>query len=134
MTIDMRATSSPWPRIDGWLARYAPKVLRQLRPPLDEAGMVRLERALGRSLPDSLADAYRAHDGAKGEGASVFGGARAPFSVGWVRFMGWLPAEQAVRRLRWMCDLGIEWPENWFPLGEDGGGNVLVVDLESGEI
>lgn len=120
MTSDARTTPSPWPRIDAWLARHAPKVLRRLRPPLDDAGIVRFERALGRPLPPSLATAYRAHDGARGEHATVFGAARAPNDAIWIRCMGWLPAEEAVRRLRWMCDLGIEWEETWLPLGEDG--------------
>ncbi|MDC0675705.1 hypothetical protein [Nannocystis radixulma] len=69
----------PWPRIDRWLAANARAVLRSLRPPLRDAdaALAKAARFFGR-IGEPLADAYRAHDGQKGEGSQILGAMRAP--------------------------------------------------------
>jgi cell wall assembly regulator SMI1 len=127
----MERPTNPWPRIDAWLAKNAPNVLEKLRPPAPAAALAKLEKILGRPLPVGVADAYRAHDGAAGENSTIFGAVRVPKRHEWARLMWWLPLEEAYARLKFMEDLG-EWPEGQFPIAEDAGGNLLLVDLASG--
>jgi len=129
----MERTSNPWPRIDAWLAKNAPNVFRKLRPPAPAAAIANLEKAIKRPLPAAVADAYRAHDGATGESSTVFGAIRTPKRIQWARLMWWLPVEEAYARLKFMEDLG-EWPEGQFPIAEDAGGNLILIDLASGAV
>jgi len=129
----MERTSNPWLRIDAWLKANAPNVLRKLRPPASAAAIAKLEQLMKRQLPQGIADAYRAHDGATGENSTVFGAIRAHRDIEWARYMWWLPLEEAYARLKFMEDLG-EWPEGQFPFAEDAGGNLILVDLASGAV
>ncbi len=131
---------SPWNRIDTWLAEHAPNVLRLLRPPIDDATLAKLEAAAGKTLPASLVEAYRAHDGAAGEHRAIFGAVRTPKDALWARHMSWLSGDRAVGSLLFMRALATEvpgaaeWPATLLPVGDDGGGNKIVVDLDSGEV
>ncbi len=129
----MERSENPWPRIDAWLATNAPNVLRKLRPPAAAAALAKLEKQIGKKLPAAVVDAYRAHDGAAGENSTVFGAIRTPRQLEWARLMWWLPLEEAYARLEFMQDLG-EWPEGQFPIAEDAGGNLILIDLESGSV
>jgi cell wall assembly regulator SMI1 len=127
-------SSSPWLRIDSWLAEHAPKVLALLRPPLDDAGFAKLEAAAGKPLPASLALAYRAHDGARSERPTILGAVRAPKDALWAHHMAWMSADSAVGRLLFMRELPTPWPAELLPIADDAGGNLLVADLETGAI
>ncbi len=129
----MERLKNPWPRIDAWLAKNAPNVANKLRPPAPAAALAKLEKILGRALHPGVADAYRAHDGATGENSTVFGAIRVPQRHAWARLMWWLPLEEAYARLKFMEDLG-EWPEGQFPIAEDAGGNLILIDLASGAV
>lgn len=129
----MERSENPWPRIDAWLANNAPNVLRKLRPPAPAAALAKLEKVLGNKLPAGIVDAYRAHDGAAGENSTVFGAIRVPRQLEWARLMWWLPLEEAYARLEFMRDLG-EWPDGQFPIAEDAGGNLILIDLASGAV
>lgn len=129
----MERSDNPWPRIDAWLANNAPNVLRKLRPPAPAAALAKLEKILGKKLPAGVVDAYRAHDGAAGENSTVFGALRVPRQLEWARLMWWLPLEEAYARLEFMQELG-EWPEGQFPIAEDAGGNLILVDLATGAV
>lgn len=125
---------SPWQRIDSWLTNHAPRVLALLRPPIDDAGLAKLEAAAGKPLPRSLVDAYRAHDGAMGDHPALFGAVRAPRDALWARHTSWLSADRAVGTLQFMRDLPDEWPAALLPIADDGSGNLIVVDLDTGEV
>ncbi|WP_197041495.1 SMI1/KNR4 family protein [Chondromyces apiculatus] len=121
-------------RIDRWLREHAPAVFGLLRAPATPAALEAYAHAVGRPLPEALLEAYRAHDGVTGEALTMFGANRAPRGVTWARFMTWLPAVEAPRQYRMMRDLGVGWDAGWLVLGEDGGGNVLIVDAGSAEV
>lgn len=133
-------TSPTWQRIDTWLRASAPEVLRRLRPPIEPATLAKLEATAGKPLPASLVEAYLAHDGAAGEHPTVFGAVRAPKDALWARHMWWLPADRAVGSVLFMRELSVDvpdsktWPAALLPIAEDGGGNKIVVDLDSGEV
>lgn len=126
--------SSPWNRIDAWLTQHAPKVLRLLRAPVEDASLAKLEAAAGKPLPRSLVDAYRAHDGAAGEHPTFFGAVRAPNTALWARHVSWLSADRAVGSLLYMRDVAKEWPAALLPIADDAAGNLVVVDLDSGQV
>lgn len=125
---------SAWPRIDAWLVKHAPDVLALLREPLDDAGLAKLESAAGQALPPSLVEAYRAHDGAMGEHATILGAVRAPKAVLWARHMSWLSADRAVGSLRYMRELSETWPKALLPVADDDVGNLIVVELDTGVV
>jgi cell wall assembly regulator SMI1 len=127
-------SSSAWSRIDAWLATHAPKVLTRLRAPIDDAGLAKLEEAAGKPLPASVVDAYRAHDGAAGEHSTILGAVRAPKAALWARRMSWLSADKAVGSLRFMREQSPSWPSSLLPIADDGAGNLIVIDLETGVV
>lgn len=124
---------SAWGRIDAWLQEHAPAVFAQLRPPVKSADVERLEATLGRRLPGGLLEAYRAHDGAIEDATTIFGAARAPKKALWARYMYWLSIERVREQLAFMRDLG-EFPGELLPIAEDAGGNLIVVDVDSGAV
>ena len=124
---------SVWLRIDAWLEEHAPEIFAQLRPPASSDELGKLERAVGRKLPPAIVAAYLAHDGALEDATTVFGGTRVPKNLPLARFMCWLSIERVCEQLAFMKDLG-DWPEERMPLAEDAGGNLLIVDLSTGEI
>jgi len=126
--------SSAWQRIDTWLVKHAPSVFALLREPLDDAGLAKLEAAVGQALPPSLVEAYRAHDGAMGEHPTILGAVRVPVAALWTRHMFWLSAERAVGSLRFMRELPEPWPPALLPIADDDAGNLIVTDLETGAI
>ena len=128
----MPTPNDVWPSIDSWLAKHAPRVLRALGSPVAPGTLARIEGALQRPLPGVLSDAYCAHDGARHEAHAVFGALRAPRDARWVRYMWWLPANEALAQYRFMRDLGVGWPESHLPVAQDAGGNLVYVDLDDG--
>lgn len=127
-------TMNPWPRIDAWLLANAPKIAKKLRPPLNAEGIARFERNLGRPLPPAIVQAYRAHDGIKGEVPAILGAVRTPRNAEWVRYMWWLPADDALDTLKAFRELDVTWCDSRLPIGKDAGDNVLLVDLDHGSL
>lgn len=122
---------SVWKRIDTWLERKAPKTLAALNPGATNESLAAFETKLGRKLPPSMRNAYAAHDGAIDDMAiAIFGALRAKPDHVWLRYMSWLPLDGVLEELKAMRDAG-PWPENHIPIATDGGGNALVLDLES---
>jgi cell wall assembly regulator SMI1 len=126
--------SSPWHRIDAWLTHNAPKVLRLLRAPIDDASLAKLEATAGKPLPRSLVEAYRAHDGTAGVHPTILGAVRVPNAALWARHMTWLSADRAVGSLLYMREVVKDWPAALLPIADDAGGNLVVVDLDSGQV
>lgn len=124
---------SPWLRIDGWLEQNAPEVLAQLSPPASADSVAKLERALERKLPADVREAFLAHDGALEDATTIFGAIRTPKEARYARLMCWLSIERVAEQLAFLRDLG-EFPEELLPIGEDAGGNLLVVNLDTGAI
>lgn len=131
------SASESWSRIDAWLSSSAPRVASRLRPGLGDATAPPLEAlrsALhehGLTLPEPLAATWIAHDGATEEHPTLFSIAPMPTLSSWAVWMWLLSCAQALERYRFMHGLGIGWSDAWLPLGEDGGGNVLVVDVRT---
>lgn len=122
---------SVWKRIDAWLERKAPATLASLNPGAPEPALAAFEAKLGRRLPASMRAAYAAHDGAIDEMAiAIFGALRAKPNHQWLRYMSWLPLDRVLEERATMGDAG-EWPEHHLPIATDGGGNALLLDLES---
>jgi len=124
---------SAWTRIDAWLRTHAPTILEELRPPASSEAIARLEQHAKRKLPPDVIAMYEAHDGVREEQSSVFAAMRAPKDAEWARYMWWLTTAGAIEQLDTMRDIG-DWPAELLPFAQDGGGNLLVVDLESGQV
>lgn len=130
------SASESWSRIDAWLTAHAPAVAAKLRPGLadEDKSLTELRTALqehGLNVPSSLELTWRAHDGATDEHPTVFAIAPMPPLASWAIWMWLLPAAHTLDRYRFMQSLGVGWSEAWLPIGEDGGGNVLVVDAKT---
>lgn len=123
-----------WLRIDAWLGENAPEVLALLRPPATAAALAELERAVGRPLPAAVVEAYRAHDGAVDESATIFGAIRTTKETRWATLMTWLSTDRICEQLSFLRELGSDWPEERMPIAEDAGGNMVFVDLETGAV
>lgn len=64
-------------RIETWLLKNAPNVLRQLNRPLSSIDELdRAELILGAKFPPSVREAYTYHDGESSESTGLFGGWR----------------------------------------------------------
>lgn len=131
------SASESWSRIDAWLGSNAPAVAGRLRPGLGNATAPPLQalrsalRDHGLTLPEALAATWLAHDGATEEHPTIFSIAPMPRLSSWAVWMWLLSCAQSLERYRFMHGLGIDWSDAWLPLGEDGGGNVLVVDVRT---
>ena len=127
--------SQSWSRIDAWLQAHALAVAAKLRPGLgDEGPLEALRAALGEhglALPEAMEITWRSHDGASDEHPTLFAIAPMPPLASWAVWMWLLPASAALDRYRFMQDLKVGWEASWLPIGEDGGGNVLVLDTRT---
>lgn len=132
---DMSASES-WSRIDAWLSAHAPTIAAKLRPGLDGSSeaVEELRSALDElalSLPQALELTWRAHDGAQDEHPTIFSIAPMPPLASWAVWMWLLPAANSLQRYHFMLGLKVGWSASWLPIGEDGGGNVLIVDAST---
>jgi cell wall assembly regulator SMI1 len=128
-----------WQRIDAWLAAHAPTLAGRLHPPATPAAIARAETRLGVGLPEELRASLEVHDGQQpggevlGEWAlltcaeiaylgvdnrTLLAGARPPEQAALVEGSGVRPA--------W-------WHPGWIPLVANGGGDLLVVDVDPAE-
>lgn len=127
---DARTTTrvtNAWRRIDGWLARHAPRSAATLRPPASDDAISRLQARLGHALSPDLVAALRIHDGADATGTAAF--TLPPFNV---------PSDTVeIRRYaRMMCGIvengGTTYPGDWkpefTPFAEASDGGVLYAD------
>jgi cell wall assembly regulator SMI1 len=136
------ATDDSWDRITAWLSRHAPPLAATVNPPATEAAIAEAEAAVGTPLPADLLAWWRRADGMR-----------------WVDpHAGWLipphfiphPIDRALESRRIWLDVmescGAEsempagpagsesdvWLPDWMPIGADGGGRELFVDLRDG--
>ena len=151
MDTDYRAL---WGRLDELLAVSAPHAFRNLRGPITDAGLAWLQsqaRKGGVRRLDPAVDAtYAAHDGAKGSRPSLLGLLPFPPDEAWAASCEWHSSWVSREELAtWQDAIGSEkatcgelygeddtpgWLSRWLPMGRDGGGNAVMVDLGSGEL
>lgn len=130
-----------WRRLESWYRDYAPEVAASLKAGATEAQLARLEKRLGRRLPEDFRESYKLHDGQR-ESARVglaMGMNLQPlaWSLDWMKRLedfgkdapdwltnvGSLP-EDAVQRFRAHRD--------WVPVTNDSGGNFMGLDMAPG--
>lgn len=123
--------ASPWTSIDAWLGQHSPELLATLRPPMADSKPIKtLEARIECTLPAGVIDFWRHHDGAKGS-TTILCLAEAN---SWVRGFELFSADEARKRHWAMRDLGVGWLLRDIPIGEDGGGNVLLVEAQTGQV
>lgn len=88
---------------------------------------------MGRPLPAGVIAMYQAHDGTHDEESAILAAMRAPNDAQWARYMWWLSAEDARKKLAFMRGLG-NFAEELMPFALDAGGNLLVVDTRTGRV
>jgi cell wall assembly regulator SMI1 len=142
-----------WKAIDGLLAVHAPRALAQLRGPITAPGLAWM-RAVARkggvrAIDAAVAATYLAHDGAREGRSSILALLPVSPATEWARSCEWHSSWISREELAtWQSALGAAdergeedddegvpgWPSRWMPIGRDGGGNAVVVSLESGEL
>ncbi|MGW2571470.1 SMI1/KNR4 family protein [Streptomyces sp. NPDC001537] len=151
-----------WSRIERWLARNAPACHARLNPPADPAALRRAERETGRPLPEGVAAWWRAADGvspAQPVGGQTqfrlfpYGCDPYPVAVALARRELYLrslrdtvppPLADALEKWLARCsrdqagtyysrDTAPLWLPQWLPVGGDGMGGGLFVDLRAGD-
>lgn len=110
-------------RLFAWIEAHHPRAGETLRGPAAAEQLAAVESALGASLPEELRELYLAHDGQERtvEPLGVFGR--------W----SWIPLSQCLEVQRGVRS-AFAAPATWLPIGVDGGGDYLVVDLAAGTV
>jgi hypothetical protein len=120
------------PRYAAWLAVHAPNTAAAARPPAPDEDITDAERALGASLPASIRELYRWHDG----------GPDHPDRALWLTHeFGFLPLGTAREKQQTGREIAEEdfgpdeadiyWNPHWFPIGTSWTGDLLVVDCSA---
>lgn len=120
-----------WPRIETWLAQYAPVTYASLAPPADPTALAATERVIGMPLPGPLAESLLLHDGTDFQTL---------FPSGWYL----LSAEDIARTWALRTEIagsdvddipddptsefGPWWNRLWIPFASFGNGDHLVID------
>lgn len=128
------AALNPWPRIDGWLLTYAPRVLKRLNPGASPEALHELEHACGMHLPPGLVQAYTAHDGAEEDASTVFAALRLPSIDACPELLRWLPVAAVVECIKFKSTVREIWHSHWLPIAEDVNGYTVVVDTLTGRV
>ncbi|MET9406246.1 SMI1/KNR4 family protein [Streptomyces sp. NPDC002935] len=151
-----------WSRIERRLARSAPACHARLNPPADPAALLRAEQETGRPLPGGLAAWWRAADGVSPARPSLgeapfrllpYGCDPYPVAEALTRRKLYLrsshdtvPPPLAAALEAWLARCGQDpagtyypydvtplWLPQWLPVGGDGLGGGLFVDLRAGD-
>ncbi|MER7645488.1 SMI1/KNR4 family protein [Streptomyces sp. NPDC126522] len=151
-----------WSRIERWLARNAPDSHSRLNPPADPAALRQAERQTGRPLPEGLAAWWSAADGitpaqpAGGETPfRLFPYRCDPYPLAEAlerrnlylhSLRATVPPPLADAMEEWLTRCGRDragtyysrdaaplWLPQWLPVGGDGMGGGLFVDLRAGD-
>jgi internalin A len=126
-------------RLQAMLKDALPQLEGSLRGPANEKTLAEAEIELGLVLPEELRALYLLHDGEETNGPGLFMGLR------------FLPVEELVQHWKVWAELEADWGveaehysvpmgwiqeryinRGWLPIGEDGGGNHIGIDLAPG--
>lgn len=128
------SVTAAWETIETWLARNAPELLAKLPAGADDAALAAAEARLGVTLPATMKESWRRHDGTGG--------------VGLFDHDPLLSLEKLVEQWKTLTELlragafeGLEvqagdtvrpcwWSERWVPITSNAAGDGLCVDLD----
>ena len=118
-----------WSRLEGELTSKANAILESLNPGAGESEVEALEEFIGQELPTDYRDFIVMHDGQSQES-----------NPGFFDMFSLMPLElvqESWEELEGLRDDAGEdetCPGDWLPFAEDGSGDMLCVELESGSI
>jgi len=118
-----------WSRIEGELTSKANAILESLNPGADEVEIEALEEFIGQELPTDYRDFIVMHNGQSQES-----------NPGFFDMFSLMPidlVQESWEELEGLRDDAGEdetCPGDWLPFAEDGSGDMLCVELESGSI
>lgn len=123
-----------WQRIEMWLKQYTPDILADLREGASDADLKKAAQVLSCVLPDDMTESYRIHDGTRGS-ASLLGEWELLSLDGIVKewkILKKLYDDGTFEGLEGDAGVGIQsdwWNPRWIPVGGNGSGDFLCVDL-----
>ncbi len=138
----MRQVATSWKLIEAVLWEHAHSVSRSLRPPASDRQIELLKRKLPVSLPRTLEQSLRIHDGMR----SQFRGRQIDLVDGWLMSSAAEIASnwQMMWDLRCECGFGgdqvtttralknnMHWRAGWIPVLDENG-NRIVIDMDPG--
>lgn len=118
-----------WSRLEGELTLKASAILESLNPGADEVEIDALEEFIGQELPTDYRDFVVIHNGQSQES-----------NPGFFEMFSLMPldlVQESWEELEGLRDDAGEdetCPGDWLPFAEDGSGDMLCVELESGSI
>lgn len=118
-----------WSKVEAELATKARAILESMNPGAEEAAIEELEEHIGQELPTDYRDFLMMHDGQGQES-----------NPGFFDMFSLMPLElvqdswNEVDTLREDVGEHESCPGDWLPIAEDGTGDLLCVELESGAI
>jgi cell wall assembly regulator SMI1 len=118
-----------WSKVEHELSTKAKAILESMNPPTEEGAIEALEEHIGQELPTDYRDFLLTHDGQSQES-----------NPGFFDMFSLMPLDlvqeswDELETLR--EDVGEEaaCPGDWLPIAEDGTGDLLCVELESGAV
>jgi cell wall assembly regulator SMI1 len=133
-----------WTSIVGWLETHAPASAAALHGPADERALLAGQAETGRLWPPQLLAWLRMNDGEGRTGdAQVLPLGYLPLGVDWIvenwRTMVQVstevfgPVETAAADTQPAGSKTFAFPRSWLPIGDDTGGDLLFVDLRTGD-
>ncbi|MEM9347959.1 MAG: ankyrin repeat domain-containing protein [Planctomycetota bacterium] len=135
--------SSAWIHIEAWLKDHAPETRHSLNRKATDKQLIKAQATIGYKFPEELANYYQRHNGQK-ENAPCLVPADYASDVGYLL----LSLAQAIQEWKMCNELteagefrerkadvskGIRskiWHSGWLPIGSNGGGDYLCVDLD----
>jgi cell wall assembly regulator SMI1 len=134
MTVDAELQMI-WSDIEEWLREHAPARAQELRPGADAETVAALEVTLRNPLPPDYAASLRIHDGKTGLTDYTYMSIEQVIDT-WARLNELSRSGAFANRTIDDPSAGIIqprwWTPSWIPFAEDGGGNLLCLDLEPG--
>ncbi len=118
-----------WSRLEGELTSKANAILESLNPGADEVEVEALEEFIGQELPTDYRDFVVMHNGQSQESNPGFFDMFSLMPIDLVQ-ESW----EELESLRDDAGEDETCPGDWLPFAEDGSGDMLCVELESGSI
>ncbi|GHO54544.1 hypothetical protein KSB_30190 [Ktedonobacter robiniae] len=105
-----------WGRIEAWLSNYAPELLENLLPGVDDDDIQEIEAELGYMFPEDIRASLRLHNGTIDNFADIW----SLLNIDEIaEAQQRLSSENSLKRA------------SWIPLVRDGCGDFLCVDMQS---